>query len=293
LIVDIATGGFYLRTGPFVTQVVTNVRELIAQIEFLYEGHEFSRRTDFADFHVAVTRPSGIRGWYRPQVRFFADGWSPFNPLPLDQAMPMFEWGLNWCVGSHPMPYLILHAAAVEKRGRTIIMPGAPGAGKSTLTAGLVSRGWRLLSDELTIISLTDGQLWGLARPVSLKNESIEVISAFAPGFSMTKPVADTAKGRVALLKAPEESIARVKEPARPTWIVFPRYLNGLPAEITRKSKADTMIQLTRNAFNYNIYGARAFDLLADMVERCGCYQFTYALLSEAVEIFDALDPPQ
>jgi predicted ATPase len=31
-----------------------------------------------------------------------------------------------------------------------VILPAPPGSGKSTLCAALVTRGWRLLSDELT-----------------------------------------------------------------------------------------------------------------------------------------------
>lgn len=292
-VLDVHRDGFFLKTGPFVTRLVTEIPDLLAQIALLYQGHEIARQADFADFHIALDRPWGPRRWYRPQVQFSVDGVRPFNAMPLDQAMPMFEWGLNWCIANHPMPFLILHAAVVEKQGRAIIMPGVPGAGKSTLTAGLVSRGWRLLSDELAIISIADGLLHGLARPLSLKNESIAVIRDFAPDLRMTAPVEDTVKGRVALVKAPDDSIARVGEPARPTWIIFPKYLNGLPAVLERRAKAETMLQLARNAFNYSIYGAQAFNLLADIVDRCGCYKFTYALLGEAIEIFDALDPPQ
>ena len=35
---------------------------------------------------------------------------------------------------------------------RAVILPAPPGSGKSTLCAALVNRGWRLLSDELTLV---------------------------------------------------------------------------------------------------------------------------------------------
>ena len=70
------------------------------------------------------------------------------------QGFAMFEWGLNWVVANHAHQFAIVHAAAVEKDGRGFIFPGAPGSGKSTLCAALVSRGWRLLSDEMAMISL-------------------------------------------------------------------------------------------------------------------------------------------
>lgn len=248
-------------------------------------------RSVFADFHVAVVRSIGLRRWYRPKVQFAVDGVTPFKPLPLDQAMPMFEWGLNWCVSNHPSQFLVIHAAAIEKGGRAVIMPGVPGSGKSTLTAGLVNRGWRLLSDELTLISLSEGRIMGLARPISLKNESIDVIREFVPAATMSRVARDTVKGRVALLKAPAESIARVAEPARPAWIIFPKYVNGSPSILERKPKAATLIQIAENSFNYNIYGSRGFTVLADIVDTCACYTFTYADLDDTVKVFDRLEP--
>ena len=50
----------------------------------------------------------------------------PFAPLPLDQAFPMLEWGLNWCVSAHCHQYLIFHAAVVEKSGPRADPSGAP-----------------------------------------------------------------------------------------------------------------------------------------------------------------------
>jgi HprK-related kinase A len=239
-----------------------------------------------------LRRPTGLRRWYRGQVRLDVDGEMPFKPLPFAQAMPMFEWGLNWCISNHASPFLILHAASVEKDGCAVIMPGLPGAGKSTLTAGLVSRGWRLLSDELTLISLADGQQRALARPISLKNESIDVIRAFAPHARLGTVVRDTVKGEVALLRPPAESVARVAEPARPTWIVFPKYVHGLPAVLERRTKAAAMLDIAKNAFNYSIHGARAFSALSTIVDSCACFDFSYALLEDAVEVFGRLEPP-
>lgn len=274
------------------THLRTPIRDLIDEIARLYAGHPVSTAETFADFHVSIAPPMRLRRWFRPKAQFLVDGIEPFNALPLDQALPMFEWGLNWCVANYANHFLILHAAVIEKGGRAAIMPGAPGSGKSTLAAGLAHRGWRLLSDELTLISLGDGRsIFGLARPVSLKNESIDVMRRFAAAATMSRVVHDTVKGSVALLKPPADSIARVAEPALPAWIVFPKYLSGLPALLEPKPKAAIMIEMAKNAFNYSVHGARGFAILADIVDACACYKFTYADLNEAVEIFDRLEP--
>jgi HprK-related kinase A len=255
----------------------------------MYAGFPKPASSEFADFHIQVMPPRNLRRWYRPQVLFRLDGSALFKPLPIDQALPSFEWGLNWCISTTATQYLVIHAAAIEKGGRVAIMPGIPGAGKSTLTAGLVNRGWRLLSDELAMISLADGKVRALARPISLKNASIEVMRSYVPGATFSQPCYDTLKGTVALMRAPAESIARINDTAPPAWVIFPKFENGLPACITRWPKPESFIEIAKNSFNYSILGTKAFNLLADMVEACDCYRFSYGDLNDALEVFDWL----
>ena len=48
---------------------------------------------------------------------------------------------------------LVLHGNALEKNGEAIICLGHTGAGKSTLAYALVKKGWKLLSDDLVVVS--------------------------------------------------------------------------------------------------------------------------------------------
>jgi hypothetical protein len=170
-------------------------------------------------------------------------------------------------------------------------MPAPPGSGKSTLCAGLVNRGWRLLSDELTLLSMENGSVTPVARPISLKNESIAVIRSYVPGAVISRKAVDTAKGTVALLKAPTDSVARVHETAVPAWVIFPRFESGAPATLTARSKANTCLEVGRNAFNYSIHGAKGFEVLSDIIDSCDCYDFSYGDLDDAVSIFAELEP--
>jgi hypothetical protein len=58
----------------------------------------------------------------------------------------------------HQRGLLPLHASAVEVRGRGVILMGPSGVGKSTLAAALAKRGHHVLSDEITAITLREGQ---------------------------------------------------------------------------------------------------------------------------------------
>lgn len=288
----IRSTGVFIKTGPFVVHARSTIPRVIDGIELLYANYPLRRDAPFADFHVAVTQPSGLRRWIRPQVNFEFDGVVPFKPLPVDQALPLFEWGLNWTIATHAHQYLIIHAAAIEKDGFAAILPAPAGSGKSTLCAGLVHRGWRLLSDEMALIDMESGLVMPLARPINLKNASIEVIRDFVAGAVITPPAHDTAKGTVALLKAPADAVTRAAEPAVPAWVIVPKYEAGAPASLEPKSRAETFIELGQNAFNYSVHGARGFRVLAKVMDGCSCFHFRYSRLDDAVATFAALAPP-
>ena len=277
-----------LRTGPFIFHVETACEEVIAGIDLLYDRRCILPQPAFCDYHVGIARPL-LRRWFRPQAVFLFDGHAPFLPGPKRHASPMLEWGMNWVIAQTAHQYLILHAAVVERNGLALLFPAPPGSGKSTLCAGLVFHGWRLLSDELTLVRPNTGDIVALARPISLKNESIDVIRRFAPDAVMGPPTEGSVKGTIALLKPPTASIDNIDNPARPRWIVFPRYQAGAALKLTERSKAETFIELGESAMNYNILGEVGFDTLADLIDRCDIADFVYSDLDEAVGFFTAI----
>jgi hypothetical protein len=281
--------GLRLRTGPLVAGIRSPLADVIHGVALLYSDHAVEPADGFADFHVRIDRPAGLRRWVKPQVQFQFDGSPPFHPLPGDQGFPILEWGLNWCVSQNCHQYLIFHAAVLERSGRALLLPAPPGSGKSTLCAGLLHRGWRLLSDELALIDPASGEVFPLPRPVSLKNASIEVIRRFAPGAVISPTVHDTLKGSVAHVKPPRESVLRAVEPATPRWVVMPRYQAGSETRLERFSKGRAFMQLVDGSFNYHLHGAQGFELLARVIEACECYEFVYSDLEEATALFAGL----
>ncbi|MDB5795981.1 MAG: hypothetical protein JWR25_2360 [Noviherbaspirillum sp.] len=284
--------GIVLQTGAFTTHLRSAIPSVATGIELLYADYPFRPPGGFADFHVSLERPRNLRGWFRAQVLFLFDGSEAFKPLPIDQAFPMLEWGLNWCISSHAHAYLMIHAAVVEKGGFAAILPAPPGSGKSTLCAALANRGWRLLSDELTLVRINDGKVVPVPRPVSLKNESIDVIRRFVPGAVLSREVSDTIKGTIAHLKPSSDSIRRAEELAQPAWIIFPKYKPGVQAELEEVPRSRAFMRVADNAFNYSELGLHGFETMSRLIGLSQSYDFTYSVLDEAIDVFAALKPP-
>lgn len=281
--------GLPLRLAPFTVNVRSDLPHLADDLALMYESFEVAPPQGFVDFHVAVLRSPHWRSRWQGRAEFWFDGQRSFTPLPGAQALAMLEWGINWCIAAHAHQYLLIHAAVLERGGRALLMPAPPGAGKSTLCAALAHRGWRLLSDELGLLDLASGELHGMARPINLKNASIELLKAFAPQARFSASMPNTSKGTVALVRAPDEAIARRQVPAVPAWVVLPTWRAQQPARLAPIERARAFMTLAEQSFNYDLHGQAGFQALATLVDRCDCYSFDYGQLEDALRHFDAL----
>ena len=282
-------GELVIRAGPFSYRIKSRLPSIAQGLSLLYADYPVADPAAFADFNLKMEEGSGMHRWWHRQVRFSADGFYPFEPLPLTHAYPQLEWAMNWCLTTQAHHYLMLHAAVVERNGFAVLLPAPPGSGKSTLCAGLVSRGWRLLSDEVALLSLTEVTVTPAVRPISLKNQSIAVMRAYAPEARFTPVTEGTSKGAVTHMKAPAAHVARMHEPATPRWVIFPKYAPGAAATLAPHSRALSLLDLGSNSFNYTALGRAGFEALGRVVAGCDCYRFSYSHLDDAVAQFDAL----
>lgn len=286
---SLRTTGVRLRSGPFVYRITSPIEVVAQGLEVLYSDFPLLGDDSYVDFNVAIAPPWFLRRWFRPKIDFYFDYQAPFKSLPVQQSFAFLEWGMNWCISTFANQHLKIHAAVLERGGKALIMPGVPGAGKSTLCAALMYRGWRLLSDEHTLIDETN-LVVPLGRPVSLKNKSIDVISEFESGCVKGPRSIDTHKGDVVHLKPTKESIVRIDEKAYPCWIVSPRYIEGSETKLVQVSKSDTFMSVAAQSFNYNLLGEKGFEMMSVLVDSCECYELSYSSLDEAIKTFDMLE---
>ncbi|MCM2681463.1 HprK-related kinase A [Echinimonas agarilytica] len=276
---------YLFKSGPFIFNIETPIKGVQRYLENHYHNQFVSPSDDvFIDYDVAVEHGPLYRRLFAPQAVFLFNKRSPFKPLPLDQAHAMLEWGMNWVISSTANQYLIIHAATLEKDGKAIIISAPPGSGKSTLCAYLASNGWRLLSDELALVDPKTLKVYGLARPMNMKNKSIELMRKYYAPDQFSAVATDTHKGTVCLLKAPQESAELCNIPAEPKLLVFVSYQANEACYSEMISPAKALTEIIGNTFNFGLLGTEGFETAKRLVDKTDAVYIEYSSFESCEE---------
>jgi HprK-related kinase A len=281
--------GLGVRIGPYDAFVQSDVTAMFAALYRLYRDYPLLDDDGPFSFHARLQLQRSWPTGRKNKVRYSVDGRVPHEDMPADQALAVFEWGLNLVIAMRSHHVLMLHAAVLERDGAALVLPAEPGSGKTTLSAALAHSDWRLLSDEFGLVALDEPMLLPVPRAMALKNESVDLIRSKYPAAELGPIVRGTRKGDVAHVKPPESSIARMSENARPRLIVFPRYLPGAGCQLTETAGVEPFMLVASNAFNYELLGEAGFRTVSKLVARSRCFRLTYSNMDEAIAILENL----
>jgi HprK-related kinase A len=280
----VAIGGFSVGISLEVLEP-----DLEQQIERLYGIYPRHVPDALPDVMISL-RPQNRRPTlFRQAIRVFANDEAPYRAVPERWALPVLEATINWFVWSYVTRVLLLHAAVVELDGRAVILSGPTGAGKSTLCAALIAHGFRFLTDEIALVTLNDGHLQPHPRPISLKNDAIDIVAKMLPDAHLSDRFTNATKGTVAFMRPPRQAIEAACEPARPALVIFPTYGPEAALELKPIERSQAFMRLIESSANYLTLLATGFETLANLVEACDHYSFHYGSLDDAVGAIESL----
>lgn len=104
-----------------------------------------------------------------------------FRPSDPDRDISIYLAGSVFGLLLHQRNQIVLHASAVVVNGKAVLFCGASGAGKSTMAASLVERGYRMVADDQCAISIDES-----GRPVtSPDGRMLKLWSASIDGLAL------------------------------------------------------------------------------------------------------------
>lgn len=276
---------FHVRIGPAAFRIGSVWRAPIEQMAALYAGYP---RPEYVDFTVRLEAVSRLRRWLRPSVAIKGDYMLPdAAPLPLSQGLLAAEMAMNLQLALGWRRHLLLHASAVERDGRVLVMTGASGSGKSTLAALLACQGWRFLGDEFVLLDPLSGDIMPFPRLISLKNSAIAAMEAARPDALFGPLMRDTPKGDIRHMVPPADAIARMGEGGRPALLLFPRF--GEPIAVRSVAAGETFMRLTQASTNYVALGESGFTALTRFVKSVPSLAIDYESGEEAIALVEQL----
>jgi hypothetical protein len=175
-----------------------------------------------------------------------------------------------------------LHAGAVARNGKAVLVPGGTGSGKSSLIAWFVDQAFAYLSDEIALLAGGGADVLGLPRALVIKpgaDKAVLALTAFAGAETIPS-------GEHVILGSPG---ATVKDRALPCGlIVFPQFTSNAELRIEAMSAAGSALRLigcNLNARNLPDGGFAAISKLARAVPAVSLEYGAYAQLEGVVDL--------
>lgn len=263
-----------IAVGPVQFRIGSDWSGPIAALDRLYANYprDEARPAD-ATVRLFAARP--WRRWLRPSVGIGGDFVVPDAlPLPLSMGLLAAEMGMNLQVALGWRRHMLLHASAVARDRRAVILCGESGSGKSTLAALLGEEGWRLMGDEFTLVDPESGDAFGFPRAVSLKNSAIAEVVERVDAARLGPLLKGTPKGDIRHLVPRSDAIAAMHEPARPALLLFPCFGGELAVQPIGEGEA--FVRLTEASTNYVALGETGFAALTRLVRETPAFGISY-----------------
>ncbi len=278
---------FALRIGPIGFRIGSDWRAPIDQLRSLYSDYP-APQDGVADYTVRLFARRPWRRWLRPSVEIGGDYMLPeAAPLPLRHGLLAAEMAMNLQMALGARRHLLLHASAVERDGRAVLMTGVSGAGKSTLATLLAARGWRFMGDEFALLDPATGLLHAFPRLISLKNAAIPAAEAAWPDARMGPLMAATPKGDIRHMVPDARAIAAMDRPATPALLLFPRY--GDAVAVRPVPPAEAFVRMTQASTNYVALGEPGFTAMTRLIAQIPAVAIDYPDGASGVAQVEAL----
>jgi hypothetical protein len=176
--------------------------------------------------------------------------------------------------------HLILHAGGVERDGIGVVLPGEMEAGKTTLTAGLVRAGFGYLTDEGVAVDRDTLRIHPYPKPFSIDKGSWPLFPELEPDADLGTDEYKKLQWQVPPADIRADALGR---PCTIALIVFPTYEEGAEMSVEPLGRAEALVELAKNTYKFDVQGAPALDVLAEIVRPASCYRLTSGDLDAAI----------
>lgn len=169
-----------------------------------------------------------------------------------------------------------LHATALERQGRGLLIPGYSGRGKTTTFLSLLRSGYRYLSDDHPFVTDRDGRLEVLAMP--LKVDVTDHTISFFPELRHAPAGILHVGPQKRFFQVEEVYPSGIGSSCEPAVILFPHVVDAPRSTLEPLPRSRVLEELLpQGLFAYDRdIAARQFRVLSKLAQQVRCYRLYF-----------------
>ena len=190
---------------------------------------------------------------------------------------------------NHARDGIALHGGGLIWNGKTVLLPGKSGAGKSSLTAWLTSAQCTYLTDELIFIPLDgQGEVHYLTRPICLKPGSVPLIEPLLQARQRDLIMKDD-HGAIIPYRFLNPDSSTAHRP--PSLIILPDFNPDSKPELEKVSKAQLSTLLMACHVNARNLAEHGFRNIVEIARSTPAYRLRYRSFDDVEDMIGKILP--
>jgi hypothetical protein len=279
---DIFCGYYTLSNQSF--HIESNIERFREEFECLYPCGQSGRTWNINDtYFVWMERENDNREEVYSIYQNDNILYQTLDPLEL---IPFLEWHLNNSALANLDNYLQIHAGAITKNSKGIILPACANGGKTTLILGLLMRGFKYLSDEVALVDPKTCRISPFPKNLCLKEGSFKL---FDPSRLGTQYHVRPSKGALFFINPNQIAPDVTGCPCEAAFLIFPYFDTSKSVQLKKIRKPEALLNMTKLLLNIPYFQEEWLDVLVGLTRGAECYSISVNSLPDTVELISHL----
>ena len=263
--------------------IQTGNRKLADLCSPLYPNSRFRHNSHADIIYSLKMRTDSVTGTI---YEILVNGKKKYRTNSKSELYSQLEWIVTCNTLSHLREFFQIHAGAVVKGRKVILLPAGHGSGKTTLTLSLTRNHYRCLSDDIVLIDPKSLMVIPFPRSFLIKEDAIKKLTR---SNLIDKRNGYYCRSDDTLYFNPDTGNKLSTRKIKPYAIVELKHNRRFKNELRPVSKSQMCIKLLRQSFNVHDYKRKAVTILTGLVRKSKCYSLKTNNVDDAVRLISQI----